>query len=554
MLKRLTIDNFALINHIDVDFDDGLSIITGETGAGKSIIMGALSLLLGAKADSRSVKDRNLKLVVEAVFDVRGYDLSSFFKSHEIDCYPEETIVRREILPSGRSRSFINDVPVQLSVLSELTEPLIDIHSQHSNALLLKPSYQLSMLDVLAGNKNILAEYKETYKHLVDCRREYDDAFKRIERNKADEEYFRFQLNQLESANLRTGEQEELEKEKSVLENLAQLKDNMSGVCSALTDGASSTIDTLSDAIRCMGLIESVYDGAPGILERLESAKIDLQDISDTVRHDFQNLDGGASDLDEIEGRLSTIYSLQQKFRLDTVEDLLDLQSSLKHSLEEIDNSEDELEDLRRRMQKARVAVEDLAKQLSMTRRKASYDFMRLLSEKAKTLGLVNFKGEVCFETIEPGMTGQDKVQIKVSFNKNQELVPIEKTASGGELSRLMLCVKTILAEKMQLPTIIFDEVDTGVSGDVANKIGEMMAMISKKIQVFAITHLPQVAALGKQHYKVFKTDSDVETTTSIKKLDRNEQIMEVARMLSGATVDAAAIANAESLIGKNRK
>ena len=553
MLKRLTIDNFALINHIDVDFSDGLSIITGETGAGKSIILGALSLLLGVRADSRLVKDHNQKLVVEAVFDVRGYDLSSFFSMHEIEYFPEETIVRREILPSGRSRAFINDVPTQLSVLSELTESLIDIHSQHSNALLLKPAYQLSMLDVLAGNRAVLAKYREAYKRLVDCRRAYDSASQRIEKNKADEEYFRFQLNQLESANLRDGEQEALEKEKSVLENLAQLKDNMSSICSTLTDGPSSAVDSLTDAIRCMGQIETVYDGASEIMERLESAKIDLQDIADTVRHDFENLDGESSDIDEIDGRLSAIYTLQQKFHVDTVEELLKHQTSLKQSLDEIDNSEDELEELRCQMKRFRAEVEDLAKQLSKSRRKASEGFMLQLKEKSMTLGLANFKGEVCFVSIEPGLTGQDKVQIKVAFNKNQELISIEKTASGGELSRLMLCVKTILAEKMQLPTIIFDEVDTGVSGEIANKIGAMMAVISKKIQVFTITHLPQVAALGNHHYKVFKTDSAEETITSIKKLGREERVLEVARMLSGATVDAAAIANAESLIGKNR-
>ncbi len=549
MLKKLTIDNFALINHLSVDLHDGLSIITGETGAGKSIIIGALSLLLGQRADSRSAKNRDAKTVVEAVFDIKDYDLKQFFETSEIEYFPEETIVRREILPSGRSRAFVNDTPVQLALMGELTQALIDIHSQHSNALLLKSAYQLSMLDDIADNGNLLGEYKSAYHQFVEQRKHYEEVKKRIEQNKADEEYFRFQLNQLESADLHSGEQEDLERDKAVLENMAQLKDSLSAVCNLLNDNSQSAIDSLSDACRSMSQISDVYENADGLIERMESAKIDLQDIYETVSHDFQNLDNESIDIDEVENRLSTIYTLQQKFHVDTIDALLAHQTELKKSIDEIDNSEDELAELQQQLKVVESRMVQLAEKLSSARKKAAERFLTQLKEKTAILGLKNFKGEIAFDTKECGNMGQDKVQLKVAFNLNQAPMPIETTASGGEISRLMLCVKTILAEKMQLPTIVFDEVDTGVSGEVANKIGLMMEEISSRIQVLTITHLPQVAALGRHHYKVYKEDAADETLTMLKELDAEARVMEIAGMLSGSTIDAAAIANAKSLI-----
>ncbi len=554
MLKKLTIDNFALINHLSVDLHDGLSIITGETGAGKSIIIGALSLLLGQRADSRSAKSRDSKTVVEAVFDIKDYDLKQFFEANEIEYFPEETIVRREILPSGRSRAFVNDTPVQLTLMGELTQALIDIHSQHSNALLLKSAYQLSMLDDIAGNSKLLGEYKGLYHRYVEQKKLYEDVKTRIEQNKADEEYFRFQLNQLENANLHSGEQEDLERDKAVFDNMAQLKEALSTVCNLLGDNSQSAVDSLSDACRSMSQIADVYENADGLMERMESAKIDLQDIYETVSHDFQNLDNESVDIDEIESRLSTIYTLQQKFHVDTVDDLLAHQAELKKSIDEIDNSEDELADLQRQLQEVEAKMVRLADELTSARKKAAERFLAQLKEKTAILGLKNFKGEIAFDKKECGNTGHDKVQFKVAFNLNQEPMPIETTASGGEISRLMLCVKTILAEKMQLPTIVFDEVDTGVSGEVANKIGLMMAEISSRIQVLTITHLPQVAALGQHHYKVYKEDAEGETLTMLKELDADERVMEIAGMLSGSTIDAAAIANAKSLIENKLK
>lgn len=420
MLKRLTIDNFALINHIDVAFDDGLSIITGETGAGKSIIIGALSLLLGSRADSKSVKDRNEKMVVEAVFDIGDYDLRALFESYGLDYFPEETIVRRELLPSGRSRAFINDMPVQLTTLSELTLRLVDIHSQHSNALLLKPAYQLAMLDDLSGNGELLKNYREAFQVFQNGKKAFEAAKSRIEKNKSDEEYFRFQLNQLETANLKSDEQEALEKEQNVLENQTQIKESLSFVSYSLSENENSAVDAIKDAIRSMSQISHVYDGASEMVERLESAKIDLQDIAETVERDCQNIGGDESDLERVESRLSLIYGLQQKFHAETVDGLLEIQTSLKKSLDEIDNSEEELQSLREQMDSAGRKVSELALSLTQSRKDAAALFLSQLEQKTSFLGLNNFRGEIRFEQTQPCATGQDKVQFRVAFNRHR--------------------------------------------------------------------------------------------------------------------------------------
>ena len=490
-------------------------------------------------------------MVVEAVFDIGDYDLRALFESYGLDYFPEETIVRRELLPSGRSRAFINDMPVQLATLSELTLRLVDIHSQHSNALLLKPAYQLAMLDDLSGNGELLKNYREAFQVFQNGKKAFEAAKSRIEKNKSDEEYFRFQLNQLETANLKADEQEALEKEQNVLENQTQIKESLSFVSYSLSENENSAVDAIKGAIRSMSQISHVYDGASEMVERLESAKIDLQDIAETVERDCQNIGGDESDLERVESRLSLIYGLQQKFHAETVDGLLEIQTSLKKSLDEIDNSEEELQSLREQMDRAGRKVSELALSLTQSRKDAAALFLSQLERKTSFLGLNNFRGEIGFEQTQPCATGQDKVQFRVAFNKNQQPMPIETTASGGEISRLMLCVKTILAEKMKLPTIVFDEVDTGVSGEVANRIGEMMCSIADKIQVLTITHLPQVAALGTHHYKVYKQDVAEETVTAIKSLDHKEKVLEIAGMLSGAAIDAAAIANAESLIRK---
>lgn len=548
MLQQLSISNYALIDQLDISFGNGLSIITGETGAGKSIVIGALSLILGQRADTKVIRDESKKTVVEATFDVESYDLFGFFEENDIDFAPE-CIVRREIMPNGRTRAFVNDTPVTLSLLGELSQKLIDIHSQHSNALLLRPSYQLSVIDSLAGNKDLLARYKEVYNLLVQARRIYEQEKEKIEKDKQDEEYIRFQLNQLTEANLEIGEEETLEKKKRKIENLALLQNNLSETCRILNDGDRSVLEMLSDAEKLVAVLESVYENASEIRDRIESASIELKDIADTVRQELSEMDGDIGELEMIDERLSLIYTLQQKFKVHSVEDLLALKQDMEQRVSAIDHSEEKLDDMMLQIEALEKNANALADSLSRARKSTAVSFMENLKEKARDLGLKNFNGAIAFERVDFSATGRDKIRFEVSFNVNRQLLPIEETASGGEMSRLMLCIKSLIATKMQLPTIIFDEIDTGVSGEIANKIGVMMKGISSSIQVVTITHLPQVAALGDRHYKVYKQDTEKETVTRMKELDAESRILEIAGMLSGSQVDSAAIENAKSLM-----
>lgn len=548
MLQQLSISNYALIDQLDISFGNGLSIITGETGAGKSIVIGALSLILGQRADTKVIRDESKKTVVEATFDVESYDLSGFFEENDIDFAPE-CIVRREIMPNGRTRAFVNDTPVTLSLLGELSQKLIDIHSQHSNALLLRSSYQLSVIDSLAGNKDLLARYKEVYNLLVQARRIYEQEKEKIEKDKQDEEYIRFQLNQLTEANLEIGEEETLEKKKRKIENLALLQNNLSETCRILNDGDRSVLEMLSDTEKLVAVLESVYENASEIRDRIESASIELKDIADTVRQELSEMDGDIGELEMIDERLSLIYTLQQKFKVHSVEDLLALKQDMEQRVSAIDHSEEKLDDMMLQIEALEKNANALADSLSRARKSTAVSFMENLKEKARDLGLKNFNGAIAFERVDFSATGRDKIRFEVSFNVNRQLLPIEETASGGEMSRLMLCIKSLIATKMQLPTIIFDEIDTGVSGEIANKIGVMMKDISSSIQVVTITHLPQVAALGDRHYKVYKQDTEKETVTRMKELDAESRILEIAGMLSGSQVDSAAIENAKSLM-----
>lgn len=548
MLQQLSISNYALIDQLDISFGNGLSIITGETGAGKSIVIGALSLILGQRADTKVIRDESKKTVVEATFDVESYDLFGFFEENDIDFAPE-CIVRREIMPNGRTRAFVNDTPVTLSLLGELSQKLIDIHSQHSNALLLRPSYQLSVIDSLAGNKDLLARYKEVYNSLVQARRIYEQEKEKIEKDKQDEEYIRFQLNQLTEANLEIGEEETLEKKKRKIENLALLQNNLSETCRILNDGDRSVLEMLSDAEKLVAVLESVYENASEIRDRIESASIELKDIADTVRQELSEMDGDIGELEMIDERLSLIYTLQQKFKVHSVEDLLALKQDMEQRVSAIDHSEEKLDDMMLQIEALEKNANALADSLSRARKSTAVSFMENLKEKARDLGLKNFNGAIAFERVDFSATGRDKIRFEVSFNVNRQLLPIEETASGGEMSRLMLCIKSLIATRMQLPTIIFDEIDTGVSGEIANKIGVMMKDISSSIQVVTITHLPQVAALGDRHYKVYKQDTEKETVTRMKELDAESRILEIAGMLSGSQVDSAAIENAKSLM-----
>ena len=549
MLKRLVISNYALIDNLEISLNGGLTIITGETGAGKSIILGALTLLLGERADVRSVRNSDKKTVVEGVFDISGYSIESFLSENDIDSYNSDCILRRELLPNGRSRAFVNDTPVTVSVLSELASRLIDIHSQHSNALLLNPVYQLDVIDGISTDKELKLKYAQIYDEYFDLKKRIEETKSRIEKNKADEEYFRFQLRQFDSVELDQDVINEMEKRRSTLENISEIKERLWNSSSILGNDDNSIVSGLSYLRQQLDGLIGIFDEAAAISQRVDSLYIESKDILDTLNGYVDNLNDDPDELEQINEKLSAVYSLQQRYHVKDVADLVKIKNDLEKALFEIDNSEEEISELQKKLGLISAKLEDAANKLTAERKSVAGQFSEKLVAVAKPLGMKNLACKIEFLKIDYAKNGQDKIRFLFSFNKNQALMPVEKTASGGEISRLMLCLKSIIVEKMQLPSIIFDEIDTGVSGDIANKIGNMMKSISKKIQVIAITHLPQVAALGDYHYKVYKQDIGNLTVTNMVELNKIERINEIAGMLSGAQINAAAMDNAKSLL-----
>lgn len=549
MLKRLVISNYALIDNLEISLNGGLTIITGETGAGKSIILGALTLLLGERADVRSVRNSDKKTVVEGVFDISGYSIESFLSENDIDSYNSDCILRRELLPNGRSRAFVNDTPVTVSVLSELASRLIDIHSQHSNALLLNPVYQLDVIDGISTDKELKLKYAQIYDGYFDLKKRIEETKSRIEKNKADEEYFRFQLRQFDSVELDQDVINEMEKRRSTLENISEIKERLWNSSSILGNDDNSIVSGLSYLRQQLDGLIGIFDEAAAISQRVDSLYIESKDILDTLNGYVDNLNDDPDELEQINEKLSAVYSLQQRYHVKDVADLVKIKNDLEKALFEIDNSEEEISELQKKLGLISAKLEDAANKLTAERKSVASQFSEKLVAVAKPLGMKNLACKIEFLKTDYAKNGQDKIRFLFSFNKNQALMPVEKTASGGEISRLMLCLKSIIVEKMQLPSIIFDEIDTGVSGDIANKIGNMMKSISKKIQVIAITHLPQVAALGDYHYKVYKQDIGNLTVTNMAELNKIERINEIAGMLSGAQINAAAMDNAKSLL-----
>ena len=531
MLKRLSISNYALIDQLEIDFEQGLTIITGETGAGKSIILGALSLILGERADSSSIRDRERKTVVEACFDIEDYSLEAFFRDNELDYYDGELIARREINPNGRSRAFINDGVVGLATLKELMTRLVDIHSQHSNMLLSRPAFQLSILDNIAGHDEELCSYYDIYNVYKATERQLKDLRDNDERNRSEEDYLRFQLNQLQEINLKPSEDEELEQQQRRLANASSLKEDMWKVMSILDGEENSLLEQLKDVHNTLAVAEEDLEEVAGIVE--------------------ESLNDDPATLQQVEERLNTIYSLERKHNVKSVDELLKLQEVYEHRLAAIDNSEERIAELQTLLDEQHDQALKQARVISENRKKAAGKFAASLVQLAQNLGMKNLQYHIDFKPVELNASGCDSVEFLFAFNKNQTLMPVKDTASGGEISRLMLCIKSVIAQSMNLPTIIFDEVDTGVSGEIAHKIGDMMGDIAQHIQVIAITHLPQVAAHGTSHLRVFKTDTATQTVTSVERLSNEEHVIEIARMLSGSEVNQAAIDNARALIGE---
>lgn len=552
MLETLHISNYALIDTVDIRFYPGLDIITGETGAGKSIMLGALSLLLGARADTKAVRSADRKSVIEAVFTVDSYpQLSRVCAEADIDWDPQRCILRREIAPNGRSRAFVNDSPVPLTRLQEIALHLIDIHSQHNNQLLAQPAFQLQVVDTLAGNADRLREYGRRFEAFRQAVRQLKKAKARLERVRDDEEFTRYQLQQLDEARLQSGELEQLEKDREVLGNLTAVKSDLYDALQALSDGSANAIALVDSAAEACGRLGAALDESDDIPARLAAIRIELADIAATLSETDSELSADPRELEAAEERIDTLYSLLSRHKADTVDQLIERREELRSRLAALDDSDITIADLEREARRALALARESAAEITAARREAAEAFAATLREKAMPLGMKNLQVEVRVEPADISATGMDRVEFMFAFNKNQPLMPVGGAASGGEISRLMLCIKAIIADRMSLPSIIFDEIDTGVSGEVASRIGEMMAQISRSLQVIAITHLPQVAARGGHHFKVFKEDDETSTHTRIAELDPAARVDELALMLGGESSAEAARANAVALLSR---
>ena len=551
MLKTLKISNFAIIDNLEISFERGFSIITGETGAGKSIMMGALSLILGGKADLKAIRHTDCKSVIEATFGIEEYGLKSLFDANDIDYDGEECIMRREISASGRTRAFINDTPVTLQAMREITMHLVDIHSQHSNLLLSQPDYQLGILDSIIADKAVMEQYSAEYGRYTALSSRLSHLKAENRRRKEEEDYLRFQLDRLQELKLTEGEDEELENEERTLSNVAEIKEALWEAGELLSGESRSVIADVQQMRQRMCRTAELYADAGEIADRMEAILIDLKDIDRTIAAMQGNLVDNPEELARVQERLNAIYALETKHKVGSVDELLALQRSYEAQLTEIDDSDEEIAALEAMVKEQHEVVMGLAGQMHAMREEAAGIFCRELLHEAMPLGMKNLQFEIKFGRVPLCASGVDAVEFLFSFNKQQALMPVASSASGGEISRLMLCVKSIIARSMKLPTIIFDEVDTGVSGDIANRMGELMRDIARGIQVITITHLPQVAVKGETHYKVFKQDSAEATFTSIKRLDDEERVREIAGMLSGEAIDEAALNNAKSLLGK---
>lgn len=551
MIESLTISNYALISSISIDFDPKFNIITGETGAGKSIIIGALSLILGGRADMATIRDKSKKTVVEAIFNIENLPLiASIIASYNIDSFGSRCILRREISNKGGSRAFINDTPVNLTQLRSVALQLIDIHSQHQNLLLATPEYQLSIIDALAANSELLDEYSVAYNEYRRALSDYKSVRLTIEKSRNDADFLAYQLEQLNELDLVPGEQAQLESERAILANAAQITERLDAVTTSL-DGEVPVTASISTAIDRLADLSEIYPDSDDLISRLQSAKIELQDIADTINGYRNELDVDPTRLIDIEHRLSSIYSLQTKYHVDTDTALIELRDKLARQLDLLNDSDTTLAKLEEDARHAKKAAVTIARRISERRAETARDFADTLRQRAIPLGMQNIQCEISVTPTKLMPTGMDNVEFLFAFNKNQSLRPIGNTASGGETSRLILAVKSIIAEKIHMPTIIFDEVDTGVSGDIAVRMGQLMAEIASSTQVITITHLPQVAAMGDTHFKVYKLDTDTATETNISRLDRDSRITEIAIMLSGNGDDITARAAAESLLNK---
>ena len=550
MLKHLYIKNFTLIDELDIELYQGFSVITGETGAGKSIILGALGLLLGQRADSKAIKQGAEKCVIEAHFDLSRYGMTDFFEENEIEYDAADCIVRRELTASGKSRAFINDTPVQLSLLKELGEQLVDIHSQHQNLLLNKQDFQLNVVDIIAGDEKEQQLYQQAYTQYHATEKELSALKKSIEQNRQNADFLQFQFEELTQANLAGGEQEELEQKSETMSHSEEIKSALYEADNALSADQTGVVESLRTALSAIRQIEKVLPDAGELVERLDSSYIELKDIAQEISSQMEHVDFDPAELDAINNRLDKLYDLEKKYHVETVEELIAKRDELKIQLGRIENSDEALAELQQKLAAQLAQAQKAAEALTKLRTKAAKQIEKEMQGRLMPLGMPNVKFSIEMTQEPLNVSGQDKVAFLFSANTSTPLQPISQVASGGEIARVMLSLKAMISGAVKLPTIIFDEIDTGVSGKTAEKMAEIMQeMGHHERQVISITHLPQIAALGSAHYKVEKEETAKGTISRMRKLSDDERVLEIAQMLSGSNVSEAAISNAKQLL-----
>lgn len=549
MLKTLSISNYVLIDKIELSLNDGFTVITGETGAGKSIMLGALSLILGNRSDVSVLLNKSKKCIVEAVFVVSGYGLEKVFEENDVD-YEDNTIIRREVLPSGKSRAFINDTPVNLTFLKQITSRFIDIHSQHQNLLLGDKNFQLMVVDTVFGDSNQIADYSKLYKEHSEIYKQIEILVEENNRQKADYDYIQFQHDQLNEADLKGDELPLLESELQQMTHAEEIKMSLSGVNELLNGEHHPALSALKEAKVVLEKVVSYFPDASEMAKRLEVAYIDLADLADDVIRKADNVEYDPQVISTKQERLDLLYGLLHKHRVNECDELIKLKDEYEEKLEKFESFDSELELLKKKKEKIDKKLKKMADLLTRSRRSVFDIITQTILKQLLELGMEHARFEIQHKLLEqPSANGQDEIVFMFSANKNGDMAPIDKVASGGEMSRLMLSIKALLSTSKGLPTIIFDEIDSGVSGEVADKVGRIMGEIAESMQVIAITHLPQIAVKGKHHLKVFKTDDEHQTSSNIIELNGDERIIEIAKMLSGADLSDAAMNNARALL-----
>lgn len=550
MLKHLYIKNFTLIDELDIDLYKGFSVMTGETGAGKSIILGAIGLLLGQRADIKAIKQGAEKCVIEAQFDLSRYDMEDFFTENDIEYDAEETIIRRELTSAGKSRAFINDTPVQLSMLKELGERLVDVHSQHQNLLLNKQDFQMNVVDIIADDAKQLALYQKVYSEYHAALKQLETLRDDIERNRQNLDFLQFQCDELVGANLQEGEQEELEQQSDTMAHSEDIKSALYTADNALSAEGTGVVESLRSSLSALRSIERVLPSAAEYVQRIDSTYIELKDLAQDISSQLERIDFDPAEFDAINNRLDRLYDLQKKYHVESVGELIEKRDELKRQLSNIENSDEALAELETRCQQLKNEAQKQADALTKLRSKAARQVEKELQTRLVPLGMPNVRFSIEMTKTDLGPSGQDKVAFLFSANSSTPLQPVSQVASGGEIARVMLSLKAMISGAVKLPTIIFDEIDTGVSGKIAEQMAQIMQEMGRNDrQVISITHLPQIAALGAVHYKVEKEETAQGTTSRMRQLTSDERITEIAQMLSGSDISDAAIQNAKQLL-----